>query len=44
MLKLGYKASAEQFGPGELLRLACLCMLLREVFLAVADGTHRLMR
>ena len=24
MLKLGYKASAEQFGPRELLRLACL--------------------
>ena len=24
MLKLGYKASAEQFGPRELLRLTCL--------------------
>ena len=24
MLKLGYKASAEQFGPGELLRFGCV--------------------
>src|SRR5579862_3344645 len=24
MIRFGYKASAEQFGPGELLRLACL--------------------